>query len=185
MVSRSTVALLFGVAMITGTPRANAPEIVIRHAEISTIEEVYRLDAYVDYNLTKPVKEALRNGVKLFFSFKIGVVKQRFLLPDDTVAELEQSYRLEYHALSQQYLVENLNTGIQETFTDLASALDYQGQVVNLPLIDRSLIEPDRDYLCLLRAGLDLDQLPLPLRIGGYLSSSWRLNTDWYTLSLR
>ena len=43
---------------------------------------------------------------------------------DASVAALEQRYELSYHALSQRYLVRNLNTGEQQDFGSLQAALE-------------------------------------------------------------
>ena len=45
-------------------------------------------------------------------------------LPDAEVASLQQSYELSYHALSQRYLLRNLNTGEQQDFGTLQASLD-------------------------------------------------------------
>ena len=46
------------------------------------------------------------------------------MLDADALPTLEQSYELSYHALSQRYLVRNLNTGEQQDFGTLQAALD-------------------------------------------------------------
>jgi hypothetical protein len=48
---------------------------------------------------------------------------RRFWL-DAGIASLEQRYEVSYHALSQRYLVRNLNTGEQQDFGTLEAALD-------------------------------------------------------------
>ena len=53
---------------------------------------------------------------------------------DAGVAALEQRYELSYHALSQRYLVRNLNTGEQQDFGTLQAALDRLGEVRGLPV---------------------------------------------------
>jgi hypothetical protein len=162
----------------------DASEIRVLKADTRLVDGVYRLNAVIDYDLTTPVREALLNGVELVFDVEIAVLQDRMWWWDSGVAGLDQSYRLSYHALSRQFLVENLNTGVQRTFTDLSSALRHQGILRELPLIDASLLDKDYGYTASLRAQLALSELPLPIRMRAYLSPAWRLGSGWYTWEL-
>jgi hypothetical protein len=163
---------------------ADAADIRVLKADTRLVDGVYRLNAVIDYDLTTPVREALLNGVELVFDVDIAVLQDHMWWWDTDVAGLGQSYRLSYHALSRQFLVENLNTGVQRTFPDLSSALHHQGIVRELPLIDASLLDKDHTYTASLRAQLALNELPLPIRMRAYLSPAWRLGSGWYTWQL-
>ncbi len=182
-----TVALLLGLLLGSAYTHADQDDFFIRHAEINKVAGVFRLDADIRYALSDPVEEALRNGVKLVFKLEIQVWRVRAWIPDKEVANLNQRSRLVYHALSEQYLIDNVNTGVKETFSDLPSALRALGEVVNLPVIDASLLASKRKYVCKIRARLAVDELPLPLRLRSYVSPAWwlaDLTTDWHTLKL-
>lgn len=182
-----TVALMFALLLTPLATHADQDDFFIRHVEINNVDGVFRLDADVQYALGEPVKEALLNGVKLVFELEIRLWRVRAWMPDKEVANLKQRFRLVYHALSQQYLVDNINTGVQETFPDLPSALRALGEIVNLPVIDASLLESKRRYVSKIRARLAIDELPLPLRLRSYVSPAWwlaDLATDWHTLKL-
>ncbi len=174
------------IGQITAVSSISAarPDVNINVAEISIENGVYLLDANVDYELSKAAKEALRNGVQLIFRLEVELLQLRKWWLDRVIADLTQRYRLKYHALSRQYVIENLNTGVQETFPDLSSALRHQGEVINLPIIDSALFERRKRYACRIRANLALDELPLPLRVTAYLSPQWQIGTDWYTVNL-
>lgn len=178
------LALLCGVVSGPSAAQAAQKRFAIVFANISKLAGIYRLDAKVNYVLSRPVREALSNGVTLEFELEINILQKRDWLPTTKVADLDQRYQLSYHALSQQFVVENVNAGVHETFPELEEALRYMGEVIDLPLIDASLLNPGRDHVCELRARLDLDRLPLPLMIRAYASPVWWLKTDWYTLKL-
>ena len=163
---------------------ATASEFRVLEADTQLIGGVYRLNSVVDYDLTKPVREALLNGVALVFEMRIRVLRDRAWWWDASVADLNQSFQLSYHALSRQFVVENLNTGLQRTFVDLPSALHHQGAVHGLPLIDAALLDKNQIYTAGLRAQLALNELPLPIRARAYISSAWRLASAWYTWKL-
>jgi hypothetical protein len=178
------ISILLGPLMVLPTGYAKRANFAIHKVDITVVDGVYVVDAKVDYMLTKPVTEALRNGVRLVFVLEFEVLQRHDWWWNTEVADLVLRYRLKYHALSQQYVIENLNTGVKETYPDLASALHRQGSVTSLPLIDSALLERSKKYFCRIRTSLSVDELPLPLRVRAYLSSDWQLSTDWYTLKL-
>jgi hypothetical protein len=164
--------------MATATALAE-PAFRVDNVAVDKLYGVYNLDAAIDYDLTPPVQEALLNGVDLVFEMQIEVYRWRGWLPDYNIAVLSQRYRLVYHALSQQFVVQNLNTGVQHTFPDLYSALDHQGLINNLPVLDASLLKADERYYGRLRVVLALNELPLPMRFRAYTSGDWRLSSPW------
>lgn len=99
---------------------------------------------------------------------------------DNTVATLRQRYQLEYHALSERFLVHNLNSGEQASFSTLRAALDYLGRVRDLPLIDAALLDENRAYSVRLRAVLDVERLAGPLRLLAFWRRDWSLASEWY-----
>lgn len=141
---------------------------------------VYRLDAQIEYRLSDPALEALQNGVPLTIELEMEVLKRRPWLWDEKVYALTQRYRLEYHTLSRQYLVSNLNSGERRGFPTRSGALQFMGQLTNFPLLDRGLLTPDEHYDGGLRARLDIEALPAPLRLIAYFSDDWRLVSEWY-----
>lgn len=147
-------------------------------------ENVYLLDAYIDYRFSDEALEALENGVPLTFQLTIEIQRKRKWWLDADVADLQQRYRLQYHALSHQYLLQNLNSGAFYAFHSLNAARDAMGTLRDFPLLDRQLVEPNERYEVLLHAELDIEALPSPLRPLAYITPAWRLNSDWYTWSL-
>ena len=163
---------------------ARADVFAVRRAETLLVERVFHLKADINFQLSADTLEALDNGVPLTVDMDIEIRRQRQLWWDALVAGLELRFQLQYHALTQQYLVRNLNTGVQDSYPTLATALARLGQIRMLPLLDESLVEPEKAYYARLRVQLDIEALPAPLRPLAYLSSGWRLSSDWYTWSL-
>ncbi len=145
---------------------------------------VYRLSAQIEYGLSDPALDALQNGVPLTIELLMEVRRRRSWVWDETVYSLAQRFRLEYHALSRQYLVRNLNSGERRNFSTRPAALRFMGRIYEFPLLDRGLLAPDERYEGALQARLDLDALPAPLRLIAYLSEDWRLSSEWYTWPL-
>jgi len=153
----------------------------VLHATAKLRQNVYVLNARIDYSFSLAPLTALQNGVPLTVVLDIEIYHQRKWLWDLRIARLEQRYRLEYHALAQQYIVTNLNSGEQRSFQDWPVATAYLGRINNLPLLDASLLAGGERYYGRLRADLDIEALPAPLRPIAYLSKDWRLTSAWHT----
>lgn len=141
---------------------------------------VYRISARVDIQLGDTVRQALNNGVPLLIELQIEVLRNRDWLWPVTEARLSQRFGLVYHALSQNYLVGNHSSGVQLSFRELEGALAYIGDLYDLPFIDEKLLKPDQQYTLRMRAQLDVESLPTPIRLWAYISSDWSLDSDWY-----
>lgn len=147
-------------------------------------QDVYRLNATIDYQLSPATLDALENGVPLTLQLQMEVLRKRTWLWDETVASLQQRFRLEYHALARQYLVTNLNSGELKSFPTQGTATEFLGRIHNFPLLDSSLLQNGEEYYGRLRASLDIEALPAPLRPLAYLSGKWRLTSEWYVWPL-
>ncbi len=155
--------------------------VAIDSVRVELDDEVLYLNAAVKYRLTPPMVDALHEGVPLTMLLSIEIVRRRDWWPDDVEARLEQRYRLEYNALTRQYLLTNLNSGSQFRFPSLEAAISVLGTVVHLPLLDRNLLREDASYYGRLQIRLDEEALPVPLRLLSYLSADWHMKSEWYT----
>jgi hypothetical protein len=156
----------------------------VRSASTSLSDGVYQLDARLQLVLSSEALDALDSGVPLTIELQLQVIRSRRLYPDATDAELTVRYELEYRPLSQRYIVRNLNSGDQDSFATLYSALNNLGRVQQLPVIDDALLLPDRPYRVRIRAMLQTQQYPAPLRILFFWRSQWQLQSEWYEWSL-
>ena len=156
----------------------------VRSATTDFANGVHTLDARLQLVLSSEALQALDAGVPLTVELQLEVIRSRRWIPDSVDAELKVRYELEYRPLSQRYIVRNVNTGNQESFATLYSALNTLGRVQNLPIIDAALLEPDKDYRLRMRALLNTQQYPPSLRFVFFWRSEWQLKSDWFEWSL-
>ncbi|OAD18754.1 proline rich signal peptide protein [Candidatus Thiomargarita nelsonii] len=155
----------------------------IQQAQTRLVDEVYVLNAEFDYNFTGVVIDALQNGVSLSLRLNIRIERERAYWWNETITILKQSYDLKYYALSRQYVLKYSNR--QENFSSLNAVLSRLNKLKNFPLVDKHSIENDQTYWVYLQIYLDIESLPVPLRPIAYLSSQWRLSSDWYLCPLK
>lgn len=156
----------------------------VRSASTQALAGVHTLDARLQLVLSSEALAALESGVTLTIEMQLQVIRVKRFLLDSVDAELAIRYELEYRPLSQRYIVRNLNSGDQDSFATLYSALNNLGRVQGLPLIDDALLIPDRDYRLRLRAMLNTQQYPAPLRLLFFWRGQWQLQSEWFEWSL-
>ncbi len=149
--------------------------------KVKLIDKVYYLNARIDYKLSDKMLEVMHRGVPIVVVLDIEFQRSRKFIWDDEIAQLVQRYQLEYHALTRQYLVTNLNSGSQHSFPTLEVALALLGTVVDLPVLDKQLLDKDGQYVGSMRASVDVGELPTPLRLRAYFSADWHLRSEWYS----
>ena len=171
--------------LITAAPtQGHADGFNVLTAETILKEHVYLLEANLDLEFSADALDALRSGVPLIVLINIEVLKDRNWWLDKTIAKLEQGYLLLYHALSEKYIIHNLNSGAQQNFISLSSAIHSLSNLHDFPLIDKNLLDEDDDYYVRLRTYLDIESLPAPMRPIAYISSQWQLESDWFSWPL-
>ena len=157
----------------------------VRSASLQLSGGVYYLDARIEYRLSSDANRALQSGVPLTIRVDVEVLNDRRFWFDTEQASLRQRYQLEYHALSERYIIVNLNSGEQASFATLFAALSELGRIQHLPLIDAALLDPDREYDLRLRTVLDVEQFPGPLRLLAFWRRDWSIGSDWYRWHLQ
>jgi hypothetical protein len=156
----------------------------VRSANTRLNAGVHELEARLQLILSQDALDALNSGVPLTIELNLEVIRVRGLWLDEVEAQLTITYELEYRPLSQRYIVRNLNSGDQDSFATLYSALNNLGRIQGLPVIDEALINPDSRYRLRLRAALSTRQYPAALRIIFFWRSQWQLESKWYEWSL-
>ena len=152
----------------------------VRSASTQVVNGVHTLDARLQLVLSSEALAALESGVTLKIEMQMQVIRVKRFLVDSVEAELIKEYELEFRPLSQRYIVKNVNSGDQDSFATLYSALNSLGRVQGMPVIDDALLQPDRSYRLRLRAMLNTQQYPAPLRLIFFWRGQWQLQSEWY-----
>lgn len=152
----------------------------IENVRIALKDDVYYLDAGIDYRFSRQLLEALDRGIPVPILLEIEILRERSYLWDETVTTLAQRYELDYHALTRQYLIRNINIDTQTTYPSLQAAIDGLGRIIGLPVIDAALLGRGEVYSGRLQARVDTNALPVPLRLRALVSSDWALSSGWH-----
>jgi hypothetical protein len=131
--------------MLACVPRVFAADdqLEIRSPYLQPVEGIYVLNAQLLFTPPEAVEQSVRDGVTLNMELQIRIGHARSWWRDEVLAQLQQRYELLYHSVSQRYLVRNVNSGAQESYTTFAEAIASLQHIENLPVIDQELLPPD------------------------------------------
>ena len=156
-----------------------------KHFEICTLttridRSVLLLDASIFYGFSEKTLHALESGVPITVQLLIEFYRERDWMWDESIATLSQRYRIQYHALTHKYVITNVNSKARQIFSTRSEAMAALSQVVRLPVLDKKFIVKPSSYYGRAKVRLMIGELPSPLRLWAYMSSDWRLKSEWY-----
>jgi len=156
----------------------------VDNASFRVVDGVVSMNADVRFKFSEAIREALSNGVDLTVVVESEVARVRDFLWNEPTARLAARYGIEFHALSNQYLLRNLNLGITQSYASLEALTADLGEIRDFPLIGVARLSAAERYTVRVQARLDIESLPAPMRPLAYLSSLWRLKSDWHEWDL-
>ena len=158
---------------------------IIESAELNSDGDEYALNADIRFHFSKEALKALEHGIALQIDIEVQAKQTRKWLWDKNIRKKILRQRLEHQPLSDQYLVTDLNTGIKHNFDSFHHALEFMGSINDYPFLEIASLKQGKAYTALLRASLNTESLPAPLRLSAYVSSDWRLSSPWYQWTIQ
>lgn len=169
---------------------ASAEGISINKAEARLTEEGYQLSADYDIQLSHTVETALQHGVTLYFISELAINRSRWYWLDTEVIRDEQTAKLSFNALTQQYRI--TRGSLFQSFSELKDALTVLGHQIAPPvpvaLLDKNgggyfsrLLKKGSDCCsAIAQMRLDVTQLPKPLQVNALTNEDWNLKSEPY-----
>jgi hypothetical protein len=169
------IGLLF--VLLLSLSAAHADFIVI--GGNSTVERNrLRTDVELDLALDRAPAEALVAGIPLNLTVDIRLYRLKGPIWKKQIAGWRYRHVLDYHRLSGRYSVENMLSGQMTTFTTLIEALDSLSLFHFSEKLPISINDNDR-LRVRLRAHLETNELPAPLRLIALFFRDWQQTSEW------
>jgi hypothetical protein len=145
------------------------------------VDNALIVNGSMQLELSRKVDEALSKGIELPVIIEVRLYRQRAFLWNQKIESWTLRRTLRYHALSGQYIVSADNNA--DSFLSANDALKHLGTLseLRLSLNDSETTSTADEYLMKLRAHIDIEALPAPLRPVAYTTLSWHMNTGWTT----
>lgn len=179
MPNRLKIVVLLPLLCCLWALNAEAKGIVVESMKVNHVNGLYTLDADIQYELSDVAQEALHRGVSLTFKLTIAVMVPRPLLWDQPIVKEQRRYVLSHQDLTNQYRLQRGDSPLIQNFPTLNSALSEMGSLrgIAVPLFDRAIRE-DSEYVGI-KTWLDIESLPVPMRLLAYIRPGWRHNSGW------
>ncbi|WP_292995015.1 DUF4390 domain-containing protein [Nitrosomonas sp.] len=155
---------------------AQAEGIQIKSVSMTAVEQGYEIGIDSEIALNATLEQALEKGIVLYFVTKFSLIDSRWYWLYDEVARGKLRVGLRYYALTRQYHLNHPT--FSQSFNTLTEALQALGQLRDYPLIVKSALKQDVDYIASLRIWLDLTRMPKPFQVEALGSSKWDLSSD-------
>ncbi|MDO8894709.1 DUF4390 domain-containing protein [Nitrosomonas sp.] len=153
-----------------------AEGIQIKSVSMVAVEQGYEISIDSEIALNATLEQVLEKGIVLYFVTKFSLVDSRWYWLYDEVARGKLRVGLRYYALTRQYHLNH--PSFSQSFNTLAEALQALGQLRDYPLIVKSDLKNDVDYIASLRIWLDLTRMPKPFQVEALGSRKWDLSSD-------
>ena len=175
--------LFLGLLLGLLFPSIAQAKFMINSAEVYRIKQGYLLDADIDYQLNPRVEEAIANGIPLIFINTLEL-RQTYFFLKGLISwarirwQTELRYEIRYLALSQKFILRDLNQLKQRSFSSLHAALEAMGSLdsFKLPILP---VEDVANLTLRMRSSIDLQALPAPMQPGAFISREWHLTSPW------
>jgi hypothetical protein len=161
---------------------ASSALITDAHAEIR--EDIVYLDVDLQISFNAEMIDAMRNAIPLNFTLQAVIDEPRDWWLARTLASDDRHYRLEYHALSQTWLVTDVLEHEARSYSTLDGALRSLQRVRAWPISSVRNLAGQAHLVGRVRMVLDVNKLPLPLRFPALFDSRWALNSEWFLWSV-
>ena len=187
----SFLTFLAITALALGAGRAHADVLdgvlEVKSAYVGLDQGVFQLFARVAYPVNDDIRAALKDGLMLSFDLDVVVSRERRFWVDETVAEYTLRRELLYHAVSDRYIMRDVQPGSsdQHSYATLEEALEALGTVDAWPFLLSPQLSANRDYRVSLRAGVRRGHLPDSLRVLLFWTDDWHRESEWFSWSLQ
>ena len=135
---------------------------------------VYFSDVRIPFSLQQQQTEALASGLTLRFQLNFSIVDIRNWRLDRDIGSLSQAYSIRLNAFTGRYLISNLNIGTKASFSSIEEVEDFFSEIKNIPLVDDSILDIEKNYSVIMEAGISAEGLSQWIKT----LSFWRENLD-------
>ena len=178
----AAACLAFLLATGPGAQTRDEGKFEVLEASHELVDGEYRVDALIYLRLPSDVAEALRDSSQpLTIRVEVEFLNRLWFWWDSAEFTQVERHRLNYNSLTDRYIVRNEGkpaNGI-DAFPTLAAALEHIGHIDDLPVVAAGELDRDLRYDIRIRAVLDQDDLPGPLRLISFWRNDWSIGSEW------
>ena len=169
--------------LVVALPAHAAEDIVVRSASVKVQGDVFELKVRSEFPVDEQLRTALTSGATVDLDLQVTVERKKRYWLDKQLVEDNLRRELFLNALSQRYVLKEIESGQQQTFATLEEALAAAGIVESWPVKVEPKLDPDATYEISVRARLRRGRVPSALRALTFWTRYWN-RSEWYTWTL-
>ncbi len=177
---RSVQAVLFGLLISATLIAQGESAFNIKTARFTMQDSLVLLDSTIDIDLPKYINKAIDQGFAVPLMFEVEVLKYSQYWFDEKLLSLKQQYQLHYLPMLSSYAIFDVNANQRLYFNSRQQAVRYLKVIDAYPMFDITNINQSGRLYVRIRAGIDVDELPLPLKSSSLWDNDWGLQSDWF-----
>jgi hypothetical protein len=151
------------------------------------IDGIYHVNGLIYLRLPSDATRRLHSTLPLTIRIEVQFLNRLWFWWDNAEFERIARFRLSYYPLADRYVVESEqaeqtasgSAELRETFPTLAAALESIGRVEELAVVEAAELDRNLRYDLRIRAVLDQDELPGPLRLLAFWQNDWSIGSEW------
>lgn len=171
------------IALFIASPVWAQPEqpgyFEVRSASHELVDGVYYVDARIFLQLPTDAIEALHSRLHLTIRLEVQFLNRLRFWWDNAEHEETKRLVLSWQPLTDRYLVRDADTDQRRSFVTLAGALEFIGRLDHMAIAEASELDDDRRYDVRVRAVLDKNDFPGPIRFLALFQRDWSVGSDW------
>lgn len=175
-----TLFLVLILLSLINLSHANDFGVVINQANLQTVDNEWRGNAQINFQLSEIARQALHSSIPLVWNLQIKLNKPRRYLWDETFFKKNIRLKIRYHSLLKLYQIHQGSKEV-ESYRQLNTALQHLGQITAIKLNHNFALSTVSDYKISMVLYFDKEALPLPLRPEAYFKADWSLSSKTYS----
>jgi hypothetical protein len=177
---RSIQAILFGLLISAVSIAQGGSPFNVKTASFTVQDSLLLLDSTIEIDLPKYINRAIDQGFAVPFMFEVEVLEYSQYWFDKKLLSFKQQYQLHYLPMLSSYAIFDVNATERLYFNSRQLVVRYLKEVYAYPMFDFSNINQSKLAYVRMRAGIDVDELPLPLKSSSLWDNNWELQSDWF-----
>lgn len=160
------------------------PVFEVQKARFVLQETLLLLDSTISIELPEYISIAIDQGFAVPLSFEVEILEVKKYWFDRKIISLKQQYLLHYLPMLNSYVVSDLNNSQRNYFDSRKEAVNSLKVIYRYPMLDIGNISRDLKVYAQMRFGLDIEELPLPLKSSSLWDNDWSLQSEWFHWSI-
>lgn len=177
---RNAQAILLGLLISAGSIAQGEPTFNVKSASFTMQDGLLLLDSTIEIELPKYINRAIDQGFAVPLMFEVEVLEYSQYWFDKKLLSLKQQYQLHYLPMLSSYAIFDVNANQRFYFNSRQQAVSYLKVVYAYPMFDVDNINQSGLAYVRMRTGIDVDELPLPLKSSSLWDNDWELESDWF-----